>query len=91
MRLNASSSRRPPACGCRCPGWRNWSATPGPSTIQREWGKRRIIVQANVRGRDVGSFVQEAQRRIEAEITLPLGYNIEWGGQFENLLRAERG
>ncbi len=62
----------------------------GPSTIQREWGKRRIVVQANVRNRDVGSFVKEAQKKIEEKITLPVGYTIEWGGQFENMIRAER-
>jgi cobalt-zinc-cadmium resistance protein CzcA len=61
----------------------------GPSTITREWGQRRITVQANVQGRDVGSFVAEAQRRIEKEVKLPPGrYRIEWGGQFENLERA---
>ncbi len=61
----------------------------GPSTITREWGQRRITVQANVRGRDVGSFVAEAQRRVREEVTLPPGrYRIEWGGQFENLERA---
>ncbi len=64
--------------------------TPGPSTIQREWGKRRIIVQSNVRGRDVGSFVKDAQARIAREIVLPTGYSIEWGGQFENMIRAKR-
>ncbi|MBX6313340.1 MAG: efflux RND transporter permease subunit [Isosphaeraceae bacterium] len=64
--------------------------TTGPSTIQREWGKRRIVVQANVRGRDLGSFVEEARRRIEREVRLPLGYTYEWGGQFENMIRAER-
>ena len=62
----------------------------GPSTIQREWGERRIIVQANVRGRDIGSFVKEAQERIAREVELPAGYTIEWGGQFENMERAER-
>ncbi len=64
----------------------------GPSTIQREWGKRRIIVQANVRGRDVGSFVKDAQARIARTVLprLPTGYTIEWGGQFENMIRAER-
>jgi cobalt-zinc-cadmium resistance protein CzcA len=64
----------------------------GPSTIQREWGRRRLVVQANVRGRDIGSFVREAQSRIERAVvpTLPVGYTIEWGGQFENLQRAER-
>jgi cobalt-zinc-cadmium resistance protein CzcA len=64
--------------------------TTGPSTIQREWGRRRIVVQANVRGRDMGSFVAEAKGRIEGSVELPPGYLIEWGGQFENLERAER-
>ena len=62
----------------------------GPSTIQREWGQRRIIVQTNVRGRDIGSFVKEAQARIAGEVELPVGYSIGWGGQFENMIRAER-
>ena len=62
----------------------------GPSTIQREWGERRIVVQANVRGRDVGSFVEEAQARIAAGVPLDGDYRIEWGGQFENMIRAER-
>jgi cobalt-zinc-cadmium resistance protein CzcA len=61
----------------------------GPSTIAREWGQRRTTVQTNVRGRDVGSFVAEARRRIDSEVDLPHGrYRIEWGGQFENLQRA---
>jgi cobalt-zinc-cadmium resistance protein CzcA len=62
----------------------------GPATIQRDWGQRRIIIQANVRGRDVGSFVDEAQRRIAESVSLPTGYLVDWGGQFENLQRAER-
>ncbi|MBK7645350.1 MAG: efflux RND transporter permease subunit [Planctomycetes bacterium] len=63
----------------------------GPSTISRDWGQRRITVQANVRGRDVGSFVAEAERRIEQEVKLPAGrYRIEWGGQFENLEHARQ-
>jgi heavy metal efflux system protein len=53
--------------------------TEGPSTIQREWGWRRIVVQANVRGRDIGSFVQEAQGRIRRQVALPVGDSIEWG------------
>jgi cobalt-zinc-cadmium resistance protein CzcA len=61
----------------------------GPSTISREWGQRKITVQLNVRGRDVGSFVAEAKRKIESSVELPPGrYHIEWGGQFENLERA---
>ena len=62
--------------------------TEGPATINREWGRRRITVQANVRGRDVASFVSEAQRKIMDQIELPEGYSIEWGGQFENMERA---
>jgi cobalt-zinc-cadmium resistance protein CzcA len=61
----------------------------GPKTISREWSKRRITVQCNVRGRDVGSFVAEAQAQIGAQVQLPDGYRIDWGGQFENLQRAK--
>jgi len=62
----------------------------GPSTITREWGQRRITVSANVRGRDLGSFVAEARQKIADRISLPAGrYRIEYGGQFENLLRAQ--
>jgi len=62
----------------------------GPSTINREWGKRRITVQCNVRGRDVRSFVAEAREKIAAQVSLPEGYTLEWGGQFENMERANR-
>ncbi len=62
----------------------------GPATITREWGQRRTSVQANVRGRDVGSFVAEAQRAVAAAVELPPGrYRLEWGGQFENMQRAQ--
>jgi cobalt-zinc-cadmium resistance protein CzcA len=64
--------------------------TEGPNQISRENGKRRIVVQTNVRGRDLGSFVSEAQRRLAAEIQLPPGSWLGWGGQFENLERATR-
>jgi cobalt-zinc-cadmium resistance protein CzcA len=61
----------------------------GPSTITREGGQRRITVSANVRGRDIGSFVAEAQNRIAEQLTLPPGrYFYEFGGQFEHLQRA---
>ena len=60
----------------------------GPSTITREWQKRRIVVQCNVRGRDVGSFVKDVQRRIDGELSLPGGYHVAYGGQFEHLERA---
>jgi cobalt-zinc-cadmium resistance protein CzcA len=62
--------------------------TEGPATINREWGRRRITVQCNVRGRDVGSFVAEARKKIADQVKLPEGYSIEWGGQFENMERA---
>ncbi len=62
--------------------------TEGPATINREWGKRRITVQCNVRGRDVGSFVEEARREIAAKVELPTGYYVRFGGQFEHLQEA---
>ena len=62
----------------------------GPSTIPREWGKRRIVIQSNVRGRDLRSFVSAAQQRVAEKVKLPQGYSITWGGQFVNLIRAER-
>jgi|ThiBio_1000_plan_1041568.scaffolds.fasta_scaffold02433_4 cobalt-zinc-cadmium resistance protein CzcA len=82
----------PTASGQRLPLTRlaRLETVTGPSTIQREWGERRIVVQANVRGRDIGSFVEEAQARIAAQVALDGGYRIEWGGQFENMIRAER-
>ncbi len=62
--------------------------TEGPNQISRENGKRRIVVQANVRGRDIGSFVAEAQAATDAKVKLPAGYWLEWGGQFKNLKEA---
>jgi cobalt-zinc-cadmium resistance protein CzcA len=65
----------------------------GPSQVKREWNKRRIVVQCNVTGRDVGSFVAEAQKRVEAEVAPKLPkerYRIEWGGEFENMQRARQ-
>ncbi|MFO0840915.1 MAG: CusA/CzcA family heavy metal efflux RND transporter [Gemmataceae bacterium] len=59
----------------------------GPNQISRENGKRRIVVQANVRGRDLGGFVREAQQKVDA-VALPAGSWLEWGGQFENLVAA---
>jgi len=61
----------------------------GAATINREWGRRVIRVQCNVVGRDVMSFIDEARERIEEEVHLPEGYVVEWGGQFENLQRAQ--
>jgi len=61
---------------------------PGPNQISRENGKRHVIVTANVRGRDIGSFVQDAQEQIREKITIPAGYWVTWGGQFEQLQSA---
>jgi cobalt-zinc-cadmium resistance protein CzcA len=62
----------------------------GPSTITREWGQRRLTVTANVRGRDLGTFVAEARRQLAEKVSLPAGrYRLEFGGQFENLERAQ--
>lgn len=66
------------------------SIAPGPNQISRENGKRRIVVSANVRGRDIGSFVQAAQQEIGAKVKLPSGYWIEWGGQFEQMISAAK-
>ena len=60
----------------------------GPKQITHDNGLRRIVVQLNVRGRDLGGFVAEAQRVIAAQVTLPPGYFVTWGGQFENQQRA---
>jgi cobalt-zinc-cadmium resistance protein CzcA len=64
------------------------SLVEGPAQISREDTRRRIAVELNVRGRDVGSFVKEAQGQIEKEVQLAPGYYMMWGGTFENLQRA---
>ncbi len=60
----------------------------GPAQISRESGKRRVVVGANVEGRDLGGFVTEVQQRIDSEVRLPDGYYFKYGGQFENMERA---
>ncbi len=67
-----------------------FAVAPGPNQISRENGKRRVVVTANVRGRDIGSFVADAERRIADAVEVPAGYWITWGGQFEQLLSARR-
>jgi cobalt-zinc-cadmium resistance protein CzcA len=62
----------------------------GPNQISRENGKRRVVVQANVRGRDIGSFVAEVQQKIDQQVKLSAGNWLEWGGQFENLVAARQ-
>lgn len=86
-----SSLMIPTATGSRVPLSRlaSLEIIEGPSTITREWGQRRITVTCNVRGRDLGSFVVEAQQRVAAEVVMPSPrYHVEWGGQYEHLIRA---
>ncbi len=63
---------------------------PGPNQVSRENGKRRIVVSSNVRGRDIGSFVAEAEQQLQQQIKIPAGYWTTWGGQFEQLLSATK-
>ncbi|OAX56065.1 efflux RND transporter permease subunit [Xanthomonas graminis] len=85
----------------RAPGWRSGApisvplrevakveTVVGPNQINREGGKRRIVVTANVRDRDLGGFVADLQRRVQAEVVLPSGYWIGYGGTFEQLISA---
>ena len=62
----------------------------GPSEISRHAIRRRLLIQCNVRGRDLGGFVSDAQRTVAEQVKLPTGYSIAWGGQFENLQRASQ-
>lgn len=63
---------------------------PAPAQISRENGKRRVVVTANVRGRDLGSFVEEVQQRITTQVELPAGYWLDYGGTFEQLQSASQ-
>jgi cobalt-zinc-cadmium resistance protein CzcA len=65
-----------------------FSFSEGLNQVSRENGKRRVVVQANVRGNDLGSFVAEAQDKVARHVELPAGSFVEWGGQFENLQAA---
>jgi heavy metal efflux system protein len=64
------------------------AVTTGPNAINREQGKRRVVVTANVRGRDLGSFVSELQTRVRDDVELPAGYWLDYGGTFEQLISA---
>ena len=66
----------------------NLEIVQGPNQVSRENGKRRVVVTANVRGRDLGSFVNEAEGRIDEKVQIPSGYWVTWGGQFEQLISA---
>lgn len=62
----------------------------GPAVINREALQRRVMVEANVRGRDLVSFVNDARARVQAQVELPPGVTVDWGGQFENFTRASK-
>ncbi len=62
----------------------------GPAQVSRQNVQRRLVVECNVRGRDLGGFVEEAQQKVRRAVQLPTGYYIEWGGQFEQLQEARR-
>ncbi|MFO1385209.1 MAG: CusA/CzcA family heavy metal efflux RND transporter [Chitinivorax sp.] len=68
----------------------NLEIAPGPNQISREDGKRRVVVTANVRGRDIGSFVSEAENSIRQRVNIPSGYWTSWGGTFEQLQSASQ-
>jgi cobalt-zinc-cadmium resistance protein CzcA len=61
------------------------SESEGPIQVGRESGERRVVIQANVRGRDLGGFVEEAMTKVERQVKLPPGYHVEWGGQYEHM------
>ena len=63
---------------------------PGPNQFSRENGKRNVVVTANVRDRDIGSYVAEAQQRVQEEVKIPAGYWLNWGGTFEQLQSASQ-
>jgi cobalt-zinc-cadmium resistance protein CzcA len=67
----------------------SFRTTEGLNEISRDNGKRRVYVEANVRGRDLGSFVAEAQQRVDRDVRIPSGSWLEWGGQFQNLEAAK--
>ncbi len=67
-----------------------FEVAPGPNQISREDGKRRVVVTANVRGRDIGSFVADAEQQIQQAVKVPTGYWTTWGGTFEQLQSATK-
>jgi heavy metal efflux system protein len=68
----------------------DFNISEGPNQVSRENGKRRVVVTADVRGRDIGSTVADAQAKVVQRVTLPPGYYVTWGGQFENFTAARQ-
>ena len=88
-KTSASCPCRPqPASGVLLREVADFAIVEGPAQISREDGKRRVVVELNVVGRDIGGFVLEARQRLSEEVELPTGYFITWGGQFEQQQRA---
>ncbi|HLG22376.1 MAG TPA: CusA/CzcA family heavy metal efflux RND transporter [Candidatus Manganitrophaceae bacterium] len=85
-----SAIRNPQSTGSYIPlgAVADFNVAIGPNQISRENGKRRVVVTANVRGRDIGSFVAEAERAIQTRVNIPPGYWTTWGGQFEQMVSA---
>ena len=89
LRVAARSGARP-ASFVRFSDVAELDMGPGPNQVSRENGKRLVIVTANVRGRDIGTFVRDAGERIAQQVKIPAGYWITWGGTFEQLQSATR-
>ena len=68
----------------------DFNLVPGPNEIDRESGKRLVVVTSNIRGRDISSFVKEAQQAVREKVKVPAGYWVGWGGEFEQLQSATR-
>ena len=91
---NLDESTRTPAWQSGAPGTvplrevATIATTLGPNQVNRENGKRRVVVTANVRGRDLGGFVAELRQRIDANVEIPSGYWVDYGGTFEQLISA---
>lgn len=96
LRQNPAELERLPIPTSKAPGYvplaevAHLELAPAPNQLSRENGKRLIVVTANVRGRDLGSFVSEAQTRIAQEVKLPAGYWLDYGGTFEQLASASK-
>ena len=84
------TDREPPQGYVRLRDVADIRVAPGPSMISSENGELRSVVYLNVRDRDMGGFVDEAERALDAELNLPAGYAYEWSGQYENKRRADR-
>ena len=87
-RVGASRSPSGDARGCRCRRSPRCTSIAGRTQINREQGGRFLALKCNIEGRDMGSFVDEAQARVRKEVKLPEGYYMTWGGEFENQRRA---